>query len=227
MLFRSEYLEIQKFGSMIATMVGLGAAIYDEIYIDNQEEVNKILKAEYTGPDTQLDRDAEAMERKAKYRKRMEEIISETIRDLPDSNYREMENSMGKFSLGKLMNVYGAAINNSTLESINAFYGDSLFNGLCEESYYAQAEQNRQTLEIKQEMVPTSGYSTRQFYDLCQPILYNASLESKDKYGILLKEEDAIGRKVIKKVKRGKENWVRVVSCATNNHVKYNHKQRC
>ena len=134
---------------------------------DANAEVNKILKAEYTGPDTQLDRDAEAMERKAKYRKRMEEIISETIRDLPDSNYREMENSMGKFSLGKLMNVYGAAINNSTLESINAFYGDSLFNGLCEESYYAQAEQNRQTLEIKQEMVPTSGYSTRQFYDFC------------------------------------------------------------
>lgn len=156
-----EYVEIQKFAAEIATITGLGPVPYKELFNKTQKEIDDILNAEFVDEDgneilNPEARNAEAMERKSKVRKLFEKTIAETLQTLPHSNIRELQQSMGKVSIDKLVTVYAPTITGDTLEELRATVGDSLFNGVGEQVYYSMAEQNRGTLEMKQESVPTS-----------------------------------------------------------------------
>lgn len=157
-----EYLEMQKFAARIATMFQLGQVPYDEIFKGmSQKDIDDIIKKPFVDKDGNeiLDpklRDAEAMERKAKLRKEFEKIIEKNIIELPDSNIRELQQSMSKISIAKLLTVYCPTITGETLETLEATVGDSLRNGLSMRSYQAMAEQNRTTLYYKQDLVPVS-----------------------------------------------------------------------
>lgn len=151
-----EYLDMQKFAMQIATIVGLGPVPYNDLFTGiSQEEIDAIIKAPFESTDPN-ERNAEAMERKNKLRKLFAEELEKNIVNLPDSNIRELQQSMSKVSLKKLLIVYTPSILGDTLEDLAATVGDSLFDGLSERSYVAMAEQNRQTLDLKQQLVPVS-----------------------------------------------------------------------
>ena len=207
-----EYNLMQQFGAKIATMVGLGEGLYHNIFTLTQEDINKVLdkKNDYTGDNP----DARAMELKAELRDKFKKNITENLlgtgkgmtkeklkKQFENSNIRELMNSFGKFNINKLMVNYCPTINGDTLKTLNAVVGDSLFEGMSQESYYSNGEQNRNIWVIKQDLVPISGYMTRQYADIALNLLYDDNIKSKDKYGVLIRESNAKGREVIERVK--------------------------
>lgn len=196
-----EYALMQQFGAKIATLVGLGPGLYTSIFDLTQKDINAVLdkKNNYLDLSPEL-QDAKAMELKAELRKKFEENVTENLNKLDGCNIRELQNSFGKLNIGKLMVNYCPTINGDTLDTLNAIVGDSLFEGMSEESYYRNGEQNRYIWKMKQGIVPVSGYLTRQFADTALNVIYDADAVSKDTYGVLLKEEDAKGREVIERM---------------------------
>lgn len=113
----NEYLEMQKFAMKIATLVGLGPVPYNELFKGiSQEEIDAIINKKFVDENgneiTDVDkRAAEAMERKAKLRDMFAKELEKNIVNLPDSNIRELQQSMSKISLKKLLIVYCPSIN--------------------------------------------------------------------------------------------------------------------
>ena len=108
-----EYLEMQQFAVKIATMIGLGTIPYIELFNRDQKAIDDILNKEYTGENTIEAKTAEAMERKNSLRKVYEKELEKALKKLSyeKSNIRELQQSLGKYSLGKLMTVYCPSIN--------------------------------------------------------------------------------------------------------------------
>lgn len=95
----------------------------------------------------------------------------------------------------------------------------SLYQSLNEEEYRAHGLQNRSILDLKQKLVPRSGYLNRQLYFLGQGLEYKAELEDKNNTGILLPHSACQGRttldgKVLRK--SNSESLVRVRSIAVS-----------
>ena len=95
----------------------------------------------------------------------------------------------------------------------------SLYQSLNEEEYRAHGLQNRSILDLKQKLVPRSGYLNRQLYFLGQGLEYKHELDDKSNTGILIPHNRANGRFGIdnKKIRKSSsDKLVRVKSIAVS-----------
>jgi hypothetical protein len=93
----------------------------------------------------------------------------------------------------------------------------SLYQSLNEEEYRAHSLQNRMILNLKQQLVPRSGYLNRQMIFLSQGLEFHKELTDKTNIGILLPHKKAEGRttldgKILRK--SASDSLVRVKSVA-------------
>lgn len=95
----------------------------------------------------------------------------------------------------------------------------SLYQSLNEEEYRAHGLQNRSILDLKQKLVPRSGYLNRQLNFLGQGLEYHSELKDPNNIGIFLPHNRCEGRTTIdgKKVRKSSsDKLIRVKSIAVS-----------
>jgi len=148
-----EYLDIQNFARKIATVVGLGPVPYQTLFGGSEKEIQKIINSkDYKGTDEQI-----MLQKKEALLDLYKREIRKGIEKLPESNIDELMKTVGKVKLETLVQVYAPSINGETLEDLSSNIGDSLFEGTSERTYTSMAEHDRQTLKLKQDIVPGGG----------------------------------------------------------------------
>lgn len=74
---------------------------------------------------------------------------------------------------------------------------DNLISGMTERSYIEHAITSRHISELKQKMVSSSGYVTRQLADLALDVIYDPDKKAEPQTGALMKAKYATGRQDI------------------------------
>jgi hypothetical protein len=130
-----------------------------------------------------------------KYRvldKMIPELVGKTIKGLNSTTFNEALDAGSKVKKQSLIEVFGPQVKIEKGEV--TVFDESIMTGLSEEALINHAAINREILEQKAVMVPTSGYFTRQFVDMLQDLIYDPDILSSDTVGILVPKWIAEGR---------------------------------
>jgi hypothetical protein len=107
----------------------------------------------------------------------------------------------------------------------------SLYQSLNEEEYRSHSLQNRMILNLKQQLVPRSGYLNRQMTSLSQGLEFHKELSDKSNIGISIPHNRAEGRttldgKILRKSSSTAHVTVRSVAVTDKNYICPDHLSR-
>lgn len=199
--------QIQDLALEVITYEGYSTVSIEDIYQTDPSfpEIEEILKSD--------------LEESVKYRKLTElmpDIIMKQLKnDVKSRNVLDILEGSGKLKKSSLVSLFGPRIE-YTPERGCIVYDQSIAQGFDEGAHVSHAIENREILIVKQELVPQSGYLTRQLVSINYDILFTEA-PSQSKVGAVLKNKHAIGRTKFDGTKvlesDPPEELVRVKSC--------------
>lgn len=122
--------------------------------------------------------------------------IGDWIKDNMDQDMKETMENSNRMKISALLEMTMPQMTLTDDSRLLANEG-SLYTGLSEEEYRTHGLQNRSILDLKQKLVPRSGYLNRQLYYMGQGLEYRKELDDTKNTGILLPKHRAEGRTTI------------------------------
>lgn len=123
----------------------------------------------------------------------IQEEIKEWIKNNMDQDMKETMENSNRMKISALLEMTMPQMTLTDDSTLLATEG-SLYTSLSEEEYRTHGLQNRSILDLKQKLVPRSGYLNRQLYYLVQGIEYRKNLLDEKNTGIMLPKNRAEGR---------------------------------
>jgi hypothetical protein len=153
--------------------------------------------------------------------------IESWIKKNMDQNMKETMENSNRMKISALLEMTLPQMTLTDDSKLLANSG-SLYTALNEEEYRTHGIQNRSILDLKQKLVPRSGYLNRQLYYVGQGIEYRKNETDEKNTGILLPKNRAEGRttidgKIVKKSTSSDLVRVRSVAVTDKKHVCLDH----
>lgn len=153
--------------------------------------------------------------------------IEAWIKKNMDQNMKETMENSNRMKISALLEMTLPQMTLTDDSKLLANEG-SLYTSLNEEEYRTHGIQNRSILDLKQKLVPRSGYLNRQLYYIGQGIEYRKNEYDEKNTGILLPKNRAEGRttlegKIVRKSTSSELIRVRSVAVTDKKHVCADH----
>jgi hypothetical protein len=203
--------DIRIFVLDMSTIEGFSALSLDQLYSDVPKEFLDRLSE--VREDSSLDGIQKFV--------RISAINKEINKYVEDNLDQDLKQTMINSNRMKISSLLEMTLPRATVDDDGRLLSNenSLYQSLSEEEYRAHSLQNRMILNLKQQIVPRSGYLNRQMAFLAQGLEFHKELEDKNNTGVLVPHKRAEGRttldgKILRK--SNSEGLVRVRSIAVS-----------
>lgn len=181
--------DIRIFVMEMSTLEGFSSLSLDQLHVDVPKELKDELSA--IREDNSLD-GIQKFVRVTEVNSRIKKWVEKNMD--PDLKQTMINSNRMKISALMEMTLPQATVDDDGRILSNE---NSLYESLNEEEYRAHSLQNRSILELKQNLVPRSGYLNRQLYFLGQGLEYHKELRDESNIGIELPRNKAEGRTML------------------------------
>lgn len=199
---RAEILrDLKLFSAEVVTEIGFDTPPMKDLYPKDDPKVKAILDS-HESQEVKYD----------KLNKRLNEIVQDTIDNLPDDNLSTLMKGSGRVKLGALREIYAPPIYSNGEVALSS---SNLFEGLTERGIVTGAISNRKILLTKASATPVGGYVARQMILAQLELKFTTAPNSPDTIGLELPRDSAIGRTQLngEEVTEFSPSRVRVKSC--------------